>query len=121
VFVIQPATDDVQDNRIVWTCCKNNDGELGDRSAWERRNGSFIPVEDFEWETFDGTTGKAVVKPQILRELLERGREYDKQQIVTVVKEETGLAKSRAYQLVDQAKARGVLCYSKLTKIYVLA
>jgi hypothetical protein len=43
VFVMQAATDDTEDNRIVWTCCKNNDGELGARSAWERRNGLFVP------------------------------------------------------------------------------
>lgn len=53
VFVMQAATDDTEDNRIVWTCCKNNDGELGVRSAWERRNGLFAPVRDFDWETFD--------------------------------------------------------------------
>ena len=28
-FVMQSATDDTTDNRIVWTCCKNNDG-----AAW---------------------------------------------------------------------------------------
>ena len=33
VFVMQAASDDTTDNRIVWTCCKNNDGELGRRSA----------------------------------------------------------------------------------------
>ena len=39
VFVMQSASDDVAEDRIVWTCCKNNDGELGDRSAWIRCNG----------------------------------------------------------------------------------
>jgi len=53
VFVMQAASDDTTDNRVVWTCCKNNDGELGLRSAWERRNGLFAHVEDFDWETFD--------------------------------------------------------------------
>jgi hypothetical protein len=53
VFVMQAASDDTDDNRIVWTCCKNNDGELGVRSAWERRNGLFAPVHDFDWDTFD--------------------------------------------------------------------
>ena len=32
---------------------KNNDGEPGARSAWERRNGLFAPVTDFDWDTFD--------------------------------------------------------------------
>jgi hypothetical protein len=52
VFVMQAASDDTTDNRVVWTCCKNNDGELGKASAWERRNGLFAPVGDFDWEVF---------------------------------------------------------------------
>lgn len=53
VFVMQAASDDTTDNRVVWTCCKNNDGELGERLAWERCNGLFAPVLDFDWEAFD--------------------------------------------------------------------
>lgn len=53
VFVMQLASDDPQDNRVVWTCCKNNDGELGAHSAWERRNGLFAPVSEFDWDAFD--------------------------------------------------------------------
>jgi len=53
VFVMQPASDAPEDNRVVWTCCKNNDGELGRRSAWERRNGLFAPVSQFDWDIFD--------------------------------------------------------------------
>jgi hypothetical protein len=33
VWVVQAASDDVSDERIVLTCCKNNDGQLGARSA----------------------------------------------------------------------------------------
>jgi hypothetical protein len=54
VFIMQAASDDTTDNRVVWTCCKNNDGEMGKRSAWERRNGLFAPVTDFDWKAFDG-------------------------------------------------------------------
>jgi len=53
VFVMQSASDDTTDDRVVLTCCKNNDGELGERSAWRRRNGLFLPVTDFDWETFN--------------------------------------------------------------------
>jgi hypothetical protein len=55
VWVLQPASSDVEDTRVVWTCCKNNDGDLGPRSAWIRRNGLFEAVSDFDWESFDGT------------------------------------------------------------------
>jgi hypothetical protein len=57
VFVMQAASDDTTDNQIVWTCCKNNDGDLGCRSAWERRNGLFAPVTEFDWDEFDTPDG----------------------------------------------------------------
>jgi hypothetical protein len=53
VFVMQSASDDVNETRVVWTCCKNNDGQNGPRSAWERRNGLFVPVKDFDWDAWD--------------------------------------------------------------------
>ena len=52
VFVMQAASDDVTDPRVVRTCCKNNDGKLGPQTAWERRNGLFVPVTDFDWDLF---------------------------------------------------------------------
>jgi hypothetical protein len=50
---MQSASDDVNETRVVWTCCKNNDGQHGPRSVWERRNGLFVPVKDFNWEAWD--------------------------------------------------------------------
>ena len=58
VFVMQPASDDTEDRQVVWTCCKNNDGQLGARSAWVRSNGLFASVPDFDWEAF-ADAGKA--------------------------------------------------------------
>ena len=58
VFIMQSASDDVTDNRIVWTCCKNNDGELGNPSVWERRNGLFAPVHEFDWDAFNHPEGE---------------------------------------------------------------
>jgi hypothetical protein len=57
VFIIQGASDDVEEKRVVWTCCKNNDGKLGKRSVWERRNGLFTPIHEFDWESFDCPEG----------------------------------------------------------------
>jgi hypothetical protein len=51
--VLQSASDEVTETRVVWTCCKNNDGALGPRSAWERANGRFQPASDFDWQAFD--------------------------------------------------------------------
>jgi hypothetical protein len=56
VFIMQSASDRVDETRIVWTCTKNNNGPLGNRSAWERRNGLFVPADAFDWKEFAGRT-----------------------------------------------------------------
>lgn len=75
VFVMQAATDDTTDNRVVWTCCKNNDGELGARSAWMRQNGLFAPVTDFDWDTFDApeTDRRETITEDDMRIVFEDG------------------------------------------------
>ena len=75
VFVMQLGSDDPQDNRVVWTCCKNNDGELGGRSAWERRNGLFASVSEFDWETFDNPqkNERVIITTDDLAEVFENG------------------------------------------------
>ena len=76
VFVMQAASDDTEDNRVVWTCCKNNDGELGARSAWERRNGLFAPVHNFNWDTFDNPRSdeRVTVTADDMVEIFDNGR-----------------------------------------------
>ena len=100
VFVMQAASDDTTDNRIVWTCCKNNDGELGARSAWERRNGLFVPVPDFDWKTFDADGEKRrTVNLDDLDALFEGGkRQLTRNTAVEQLKEQTGLGKTACYQ-----------------------
>jgi hypothetical protein len=121
VFVMQAASDDVTDNRVVWTCCKNNDGELGGRSAWERRNGLFVPIEFFDFDAFDHPPKeKRGLQPEILRELLKKGGKYDKGQLVSIIIDETGCGKSAAYNLVRRAVKSRVLRHDKLMKSYEL-
>ena len=100
VFVMQAASDDTEDNRVVWTCCKNNDGELGKRSAWERRNGLFAPVQDFDWKTFDSNSEKRhTVKLDDLDALFEGGkRQLARNTAVDQLRELTGLGKTACYQ-----------------------
>jgi hypothetical protein len=77
VIVMQPASDDVEDARVVVTCAKNNDGALGVRTAWERQDGLlFVPVPGFNFEDFDGGRLKQgpAVKEEHLRDLFDNGR-----------------------------------------------
>lgn len=105
VFVMQAASDDVEDKRIVWTCCKNNDGELGKRSAWERRNGLFVPVADFDWKAFEADGEKRrSISLEDLDALFEGGkRQLAKGHAVTQLMEQTSLAKTACYQALNPA------------------
>ena len=68
---MQPASDDTEDARVVVTCAKNNDGNLGARSAWARGAGMFTPVLEFDWETYDGG-GDNHREPKIREECLRQ-------------------------------------------------
>jgi hypothetical protein len=121
VFIMQAASDDVTDDRVVWTCCKNNDGELGARSAWHRRNGLFVPAEFFDWQTFDHPPKeKRGLQPEILREFLEKGKRYKASQVASIIMKETGRAKPTAFDLMRTAKRRAILRHYKKTKDYEL-
>lgn len=109
VFVMQAASDDTEDDRIVWTCCKNNDGKVGARSAWVRQNGLFSPVEDFDWEAFDEQGDHK--KPSYTR-AVEAVRNANgpltKAQIVNALKT-SGVSQPTAYRWISAAVGAGEL------------
>lgn len=100
VFVMQAASDDETDDRIVWTCCKNNDGELGERSAWHRRNGLFAPCADFDWQEFDGPAkdGNRTITKANLDTIFNNGnRKLTRKTAAMELEKETGFTKTAAY------------------------
>jgi hypothetical protein len=115
-WVMQAASDDTEDGRILWTCCKNNDGEMGPRSAWIRQNGLFTPIEDFEWEDFDsnGTGNKLSWEdlPAMLKERFGSGIHLRKTVVDFLVKEK-GRTQPTAYRWIDNAVKDGILDQKK--------
>jgi hypothetical protein len=99
-FIMQSATDDVSETRVVWTCCKNNDGELGKRSAWTRCNGLFTPIHDFDWESFDNPEGeKRVITAAIMADVFgdeELTRSEAKERIM-----KKGFRQAAAYRALE--------------------
>jgi len=103
VFVLQSASDDPTDARVVLTCCKNNDGELGDRTAWERRNGLFAPVSDFDWMEFDRpASDRPTVTEADIAEVLEHGRRRVRKAVaIAELQERTSAGKSACYNALN--------------------
>jgi AAA domain len=107
VWILQSATDDVSDNRVVVTCCKNNDGQLGDRSVWTRDNGLWSPVPGFDWDAFDnpqqpGTKTGSAITEQAMATVFEHGYKAMKlAEAVAALMKLTGLTKSPCYRAMD--------------------
>ncbi len=58
VLILQRATDETTEQQVVFTTSKNNDGDLGARSAWEWHNGDgYRRAHGFDFERFDEGSG----------------------------------------------------------------
>ncbi len=76
-MILQSASDEMEDDRVVFSVVKNNDGKPVKPTAWERRDGGFFEAEDFNWNEFDAGGGGKKKGPAVteehLRELFENG------------------------------------------------
>ncbi len=111
VFVLQPGSDDTEDDRVVFTCCKNNDGELGGRSCWQRRNGLFVPAE-IDWNEFDGKTEskRRAITEDDLRAVFDGGKRTLKlSHAAKQLEELTGACRAAAYNALKTAGRFGHL------------
>lgn len=107
-FVLQSASDETTENRVIMVCCKNNDGELGTPTVWERGNGIFKPVENFDWSEFDapGEQRKTITEAD-LTEVFGNGQtKLAKKQAVEKLQEKTGCRQSAAYNALKRFQHR---------------
>jgi hypothetical protein len=103
VFVLQPASDDTEDSRVVFTCCKNNDGPLGAQSAWHRRNGFFEAILDFNWDEFHRPNpARSAITEANMAEIFDNGGAVlSKSDAVTALMKVADCGKSAAYAALD--------------------
>jgi hypothetical protein len=109
-FVLQAATDDVEGNEFVFSCCKNNNGPLGPATAWRREGVRFVgPVEEFDWESFNngGTGGggkSAKIEECHLIEIFEGGKKWlSKAEATKALMKIGDVGRSAAYMALDSA------------------
>jgi hypothetical protein len=116
VMVMQPATDDTEDARVVFTPAKNNDGELGARTVWARKAGWFEPVTDFNFDEFDGAGARR--EPKVneghLRDIFGDGQNWmTLKRAAEELQERAEVGRSAAY---DALKIEGGRFSNLLTK-----
>ena len=98
-FIMQSASDETTENRVIWHCCKNNDGELGHSTVWERGNGIFKPVENFDWSELNnpGEPRKAITEVDLAALFGNGSRQLAKSHAVQSLMDQTGCKQSAAY------------------------
>ena len=122
---VGPASEDNNETLVI-ACGRNSNGkEFSPVAVRRNEDGIYVVDEDFDieaWRREISTPRKSArLRPEILRKLLAKNREYDKKQIVALIMEAKGREKTTAYDLVDEAVARKILRFNKQTKIYALA
>jgi len=116
VWILQSASEAVEEKRVVVTCCKNNDGELGARSVWERDNGLWSEVTGFDWSTWDngsnGSGGQSPIDETDMEAVFANGAKLTKQQARDALMQLTGKKKSVCYEALNlKGRFRGNLRY----------
>ncbi len=108
VFILQSASDETTESRVIWICCKNNDGELGSPTAWERKNGIFTPAENFDWSEYDAPSEQRLtITEGDLAAVFDGGkRQLAKSQAVQYLMDNTGCKQSAAYAALKRFSDR---------------
>lgn len=103
VFILEPATADMQDDRVVLTCAKNNDGKPDTpASAWHRRNGLFETCEGFDWDGYwnpggGGDNRRKVTVDDLAAIFEDGGRTLKKKEAAQLLMDQTGLKRTVCY------------------------
>ena len=127
VWVMQHASDDVSENRVVVTCCKNNDGELGPRSVWLRDNGLWTPQQDFDWSAWDhGEKEQDFTCENVAEILVRNSKGLSQAQLASEIKKR-GVSQATAYRRIEKAekparsasrKERTCMCFRDFLKFF---
>jgi hypothetical protein len=120
IWVMQHASDDVNETRVVVTCCKNNDGELGLRSVWLRENGLWTSVPNFDWKAWDSDGNEGVFTLEEVAQILEKNPKGLRQANLAREIIQRGISRPTAYRRIDEAEKSGLIKFQKGKGIYVL-
>lgn len=109
VWILQHASDDVAETRVVVTCCKNNDGDLGPRTVWTRANGLWTQYHGFDWEEWDhperpaDKRRSAAVSEMAVASVFDNGgKSWKLAEAVKELMKLTGKRRSHCYDAMDK-------------------
>jgi len=109
VLTLAAATDGEDDQHVVLTVAKCNDGEMPPRSAWRRTEGGFFShCDDFNWEAFDGQSGPVakIREEHIFKVFANGSRGMSLAAAAKELQRITDSGRSAAYNALDPRKGR---------------
>jgi AAA domain len=120
---VAPGAEDY--SVLLLFCGKNNDGKRFPDTAIRPDEDMIYQVDpDFDIEGWKQQIGSnkptESYDPTDLRDWLQKDKEYDRPDIVEIIKDETGHGKTWAYVFIRKAIKKRVLKCDSLTKIYKL-
>lgn len=103
VFILTAATNETEDDRVIWFNPKNNDGKMVERSVWHRCNGIFTPCGEFDWNLYDKPEeGKTAIGLADVEALFKSGNiSYRKNEAVKELMAQTGKGKTACYDALN--------------------
>jgi hypothetical protein len=119
VFILQHASDKTDEDRVVITCCKNNNGSLGVPSAWKRTcGGIFDPVDDFDWNRFRSGKGADQEYWRLIPEILCEIGNCRKAVLVDDLISRFKIKKTAAYAWINKAGAAALIRFDNHSGTY---
>jgi hypothetical protein len=126
VWVMQHASNSVTDDRVVVTCCKNNDGVLGPRGCYRRACGQWPEICDFDWHAWDNPhslqpeSKKRHDYTEELLAILADNKVLSKVDLVEQLMASAKIKKSAAYNMFDRSWFKSLVQTVRRTGLYKL-
>jgi len=101
VFIMQAASDAPEDDKIIFSCVKNNDGAMGPRSAWRRHNGLFTHLPHFDWDSLEqhSSNRRSVIDEEDMEKLFDYGQKRLKRaEAVKMLGTQTDAGRAACYE-----------------------
>jgi hypothetical protein len=118
VFVLQRASDDPDDDRVIWTNCKNNDGLKTPPSAWRRRNGLFEPDPGFDWAEYKKEKSEPDPADNVFDVLVKKRGGLSKPDLIKAIEDEYGCVAHTARRWIKQAEKKRRIIFENSTQKY---
>lgn len=103
VFVLQPGSMDIDDDRLVFECAKSNNDKPLPPSAWHRRNGEFLACPDFDFDEWHNPpeNGRRGITEADMDAVFQGGRRALAKKHATAELKAAGFSQATAYRALD--------------------